>query len=255
MCKILKQIIRRVLRTFGILSIVRKIRTKISHLVLRRGYFVEKAISLPTVYLGSDRAGYNIFPSHLNSRSIVYSFGLGDDISFDLDIIKRFGSQVFGSDPTPKSIQYLKTLKLPDQLKIFEFAIADYDGEIELFYPRNQQHVSLLSGNDGQRDGRSQKFPCVTLKSFMALNNHHHIDLLKMDIKGPEFAIIKQLLDDKISFNQLIVEFTPEIFPKGKQMVEETISLLAVHGYHVFCVSDDGRNISIALDSNHPAKK
>jgi FkbM family methyltransferase len=245
-----KQTARQVLQGLGILSSVRRLRTKIN-LLLGKGYFVPVAISLPTVYLGSDHAGYSIFPNNLNSKSIVYSFGLGDDISFDLDIIERFGCSVFGSDPTPKSIEYLKKLELPELFKFYEYAIADYNGEIKLFFPKNQQHVSLLSGNDGQRDGRSQIFPCVTLKSFMALNNHQHIDLVKMDIKGPEFSIIKQLIENNISFDQLIVEFTPEIFPNGKQLVEETIDLLSDHGYYVFCVSDDGRNISIARDNNH----
>jgi len=165
-----------------------------------------------------------------------------------LDLIKKYNCHVHGSDPTPKSIEFLKSQTLPDLFHAYEYAIADYDGELELFFPKNQDHVSLLSGDDGARDGRSEIFKCLTIKSFMNLLNHQHIDLLKMDIEGPEFGIIRQLIEDKVSFNQLVVEFTPEIFPDGKQKVVDTIQLLETHGYNVFNVSDDGRNISIIRD-------
>jgi hypothetical protein len=79
----------------------------------------------------------------------------------------------------------------------------------------------------------------------MQMLNHKHIDLLKMDIKGPEFLIIPQLFEENISFDQIVLEFEPEIYPNGNQMVYETIALLESHGYYVFNVSDDGRNISI----------
>jgi hypothetical protein len=36
----------------------------------------------------------------LDSNSIVYSFGLGADISFDKELIRRFNLSVFGFDPT-----------------------------------------------------------------------------------------------------------------------------------------------------------
>ncbi len=244
----MKIFIREFLRFFGLLRSVRKIRTKINFLS-GNGYCVKTITTCPTVYMGSDHAGYSICPTKLDANSIIYSFGLGDDISFDLDLISTYNCHVFGADPTPKSIQFLKSQKLPKLFQFYEHAIADYDGKIELFFPKNEDHVSLLSGDDGKRNGRSRVFNCCTIKTFMNTHGHQHIDLLKIDIKGPEFSIIPQILNDKVSFNQLVVEFTPEIFPEGEKMVADTIKLLKSHGYNVFAVSDDGCNISIIRNS------
>ena len=41
----------------------------------------------------------------LNKESIVYSFGIGKEISFDLAIIEEFGLSVNAFDPTPNSIE------------------------------------------------------------------------------------------------------------------------------------------------------
>ena len=71
MINFLKHSTRHILQFLGILSSVRKFRTKVDFL-LGKGYFVPVAVSLPTVYLGSDRAGYSIFPAQLNSESILY---------------------------------------------------------------------------------------------------------------------------------------------------------------------------------------
>ncbi|MEO6994137.1 MAG: FkbM family methyltransferase [Lacunisphaera sp.] len=236
--------IRNIFDYLGLLKAMRRLRTKIE-IILGKTYDVRIAKTCPSVYIGSYQAGYSICPAGLNEKSIVYSFGLGEDISFDLGMIEKFGCKVFGSDPTPKSLEYLGKLQLPASFKYLDYAIADYDGELELFFPKNENHVSLLSGDDGNRDGRSQRFKCCTVRTFMDMLGHEHIDLLKIDIKGPEFGIIQQLLKTGVSFDQLIVEYTPEIFPDGNKKVMESIKLLESYGYFVFDVSDDGRNISI----------
>ena len=48
--------------------------------------------------------GFYLNPEFINEKSIIYSFGIGEDISFDLSLIKEFDCNVFGFDFTPKSI-------------------------------------------------------------------------------------------------------------------------------------------------------
>jgi FkbM family methyltransferase len=235
---------RNLLIAFGLLRFVRRLRTRVE-IFLGRTYNVRVAIRVPTAFIGSYNGGYAICLNGIGKDSVVYSFGLGDDVSFDLGLIKRFGCHVYGADPTPKSLSYLSGINLPERFRCFPYAIAPYDGEIELFFPKDPNRVSLVSGDDGARDGSSQKFKCISVKSLMNSLGHQHVDIIKMDIKGPEFEIIPQLLREGISFNQLIVEFTPEIIPNGHKKVYEVLDLLEHHGYLVFNVSDDGRNISI----------
>ena len=241
---LIKRHFRNFLLALGLLRVLRRIRTRFE-IVIGKIYDVKITKTCASVYVGSYHAGYSICPTDLGPSSIIYSFGLGDDISFDLELIEKYGCKVFGADPTPKSLEFLGKLDLPYNFKYFDFAIADYDGVIKLFFPKNNDHVSLVSGDDGKRNGCSQSFKCLTIASFMNMLGHSHVDLIKIDIKGPEFAIIPQIILAGISFNQLIVEFTPELFPDGNSRVIELIQLLESNDYYVFDVSDDGRNISI----------
>lgn len=44
----------------------------------------------------------------INAESIVYSLGIGEDLSFSEKIIADTNCSIFAFDPTPKSIKYVK---------------------------------------------------------------------------------------------------------------------------------------------------
>ena len=56
-------------------------------------------------FLGSEYGGYCMCPENIDRDCVVYSFGIGEDISFDLALIQRFGLSVYAFDPTPRSIE------------------------------------------------------------------------------------------------------------------------------------------------------
>lgn len=198
------------------------------------------------LFLGDD-AGRTICPDGINKDSIVYSFGLGDNISFDLEIIKEYGCRVFGADPTPKSIAFLESQKLPDLFSYQAVAISDYDGEILLHFPKNTGHVSLTSADEGTRSGETQSFPCITVETFMSRHGHKHIDILKMDIKGPEFKIIPQLLKNNIDVRQIVLEFSPQCVENGNQQMKDILRLLEAHGYFVFHVEPNYASYDVSI--------
>src|SRR5262245_56805324 len=86
--------------------------------------------------LGSEYGGWCVCPDPLDERSIVYSFGVGQDISWDLAMIERFGMTVHAFDPTPKSIEWIRQQKLPPHFVFHEYGIADYDGTAHFVLPR-----------------------------------------------------------------------------------------------------------------------
>ena len=65
-------------------------------------------IHINTTYLGTAYGGFSIAIEKLPKNPIVYSFGVGEDISFDIALIKKFNAVVYAFDPTPKSIEWLK---------------------------------------------------------------------------------------------------------------------------------------------------
>ena len=66
--------------------------------------------NVASLHLGSIYGGWTICTeAGLGSDSVIYSVGVGEDISFDLDLIKTFGCQILAFDPTPRSINWIKT--------------------------------------------------------------------------------------------------------------------------------------------------
>ena len=59
---------------------------------------------------------------------MVFSFGVGRDLSFECAMIERFGATVHAFDPTPLAIEWARAQRLPDRLVLRELGLADYDG-------------------------------------------------------------------------------------------------------------------------------
>jgi hypothetical protein len=99
----------------------------------------------PYVYLGTEYGGWPVVQEHINNKSTILSFGLGTDISFDLEAIKLFGCRVIGFDPTPRSINWLSQQHLPAAFSYHQVGIASEDGEAEFYPPKDGAHVSFSS--------------------------------------------------------------------------------------------------------------
>ena len=50
--------------------------------------------------IGSAYGSHTVVRDGLDARSVVYSFGVGEDVSFDLGLIERYGCMVHTFDPT-----------------------------------------------------------------------------------------------------------------------------------------------------------
>ena len=108
-------------------------------------------LDVPSIFLGTDYGGYEVVPELLTTDSVVYSVGLGEDISFDLGLIERFGCAVHGFDPTPRSLAWLAAQALPPGFSIHGFGLAEFDGTASFVPPKNPAHVShsvLTEGRD-----------------------------------------------------------------------------------------------------------
>jgi FkbM family methyltransferase len=144
-------------------------------------------VELNHQWYGSNYGGFFIHPDLLNENSIVYSFGIGKDITFDLTCIKTHNCKVFGFDPTPKSIDWITSQNLTKSFVFYNYGISKSTGEMEFFLPLNENGVSgSLMDTKVVNKQRSIK---VQMKSFADIVNelgHKRIDVLKMDIEGSE---------------------------------------------------------------------
>src|SRR6202008_4156450 len=74
---------------------------------LRRPPPGPRAIKVPIATLGTEYGSQTVCDSVLKPGAIVYSFGVGEDASFDLELIRQFDCEVYAFDPTPRSIAWV----------------------------------------------------------------------------------------------------------------------------------------------------
>jgi FkbM family methyltransferase len=141
--------------------------------------------------------GYRVPVDGLDTDSVVYSVGVGEDIRFDLALIARFGCTVYSMDPVPRSAEYARAAAAHEPRFVYhQLALWSRDETLTFYAPREEGYISHSATNlfgtaeAFQAEGRS-------LRSLMRSWDHDHIDLLKISAEGSEFTILDTLLRDE----------------------------------------------------------
>lgn len=196
--------------------------------------------------LGNRGANWCLCPEALSQNSVIYSFGVGEDISFDLQLIERFGSRVHAFDPTPRSIQWVRLQHLPKEFVFHPYGLADFDGVCEFLPPENPAHIShTMLSRPGS--GPPIEAPVYRLATVMKMLKHAQVDLLKMDIEGAEYAALSDMLACGVHPRQILVEFHHRWPQVGIGKTGEAIQRLNSVGYRIFDVSPSGDEYGFKL--------
>jgi FkbM family methyltransferase len=182
---------------------------------------------------GTEYGGYYLAPSLLKPEAVVYSVGIGEDISFDQALIKSFGVAIEAFDPTPKVNEWLASQTLPEQFHFHAMGIADSDGEAVFHLPPRKDWVSHSMISARQYSQATASFPVVRLATAMARLRHSRIDVLKMDIEGAEYGVIEDIVRTQILVRQLLVEFHHRLSAFGTGDTRRAISLLEDYGMKI----------------------
>jgi FkbM family methyltransferase len=165
--------------------------------------------------VGTEYGGWTYDSSPLTSQSIVYSIGLGEDTSWDEGILSRHNLQIWGFDPTPKSLEYVRNRK---QLQVENFhlvpeGLATTPGTRIFTKPKDANHVSMRSGNHSDM-GETIEISVNSLEQWMTTFHHSHIDILKMDVEGSEYDVLEEWIrTNYFPFDQLLVEWHFRFLP------------------------------------------
>lgn len=197
-------------------------------------------IHTQTEHHGTEYGGWTIASEFINPKSIIYSFGIGEDISFDLSVINIYGVNIFAFDPTPKSLNWLKQQNLPHNFRYYDYGLADFDGYVKFYPPENPDHVSHTLLYRSATSGSYIEVPVKSLKTIMAELGHTKIDILKMDIEGAEYAVIDHIIANNIQISQLLVEFHDRF--EGVESNKSKLYIKKLHdfGYQTFSISESG---------------
>ena len=183
--------------------------------------------------------------------AVVYSFGLGEDTSWDEALLMR-GVDVYGFDPTPKSSVYVANrAELKGKWGTFHYTAEGLSTRkyMAIFTkPANPDHVSMREGNLSGL-GSTIEVPVNTLYNFMEKNGHKHLDILKLDIEGTEYEVLKDLTARNfLPFKQLLVEFHQRFDSHSTRIHEATINDLLGKG---FVVTRNESNQEISFERRH----
>lgn len=195
------------------------------------------------IRLGGE-AGWNIPAAQLNRDSTCYCVGCGEDITFDLEVIERFGCTIHAFDPTPRAVAHVRkhASHLPNY-RLEEVAIWETDTIVKFYVPSDQRGVSHSITNLEGTDEYIE-VPARRLKRLLEERGHARLDLMKMDIEGAEHAVIWTIVEDGIPIDTLCVEFDGLDCPDAGRIatVQNSIKSLRGAGFEHFWI--EGSNFT-----------
>jgi FkbM family methyltransferase len=217
--------------------------------LLGRDFYQGTQVPVNQLTFGNRFACWTFCPDGIDDTSVVYSFGVGEDISFDLMLIERFGMQVHAFNPSPGSIDWIEKQELPGQFHFHAYGLADRDGNLVFHEPVQAGHHSLQMAVNGMKSNQvTHTLPVRRLSSILGELGHEKIDILKIDIEGAEYGVIGDILALPVPATQVLVEFHHRFEHIGVKKTREAIRALNGGGYRIFHVSASGEEFSFIHD-------
>lgn len=199
--------------------------------------------------IGNDY-GFMIIPKNsIHQDSAILSFGVGEDIEAEIDLIKQYNCTIQLYDPTDISIQYIAKVKqellakneqfIADKIIFNAAALWKEVGTVKFFKPKEANFVSH-SINNIDATGNYVEVPAETIQSIMQKLNLTKVDYIKMDIEGAEYEVLENMLADKINFKAIYLEYhynrNHSVFQDIRN-IRQSLDSLAKLGYKVIYCS------------------
>ena len=222
--------------------------------------------------LGTNYGSWSIpKDASLDNNSIIYSGGVGEDMSFDLKLEDKYKCKIFLIDPTERAIKHYEEVKEFYDTKINNFSgniqpdylynIIDLDPDFDnytyinkglykektklRFYKQNNPNYVSQSLVENMFSNEYDEVQVDSIKNIMKTYNHNKIDLLKLDIEGSEIDVLNQMLDDEIYPKYICVEF--DLLLKNKDpnhLTQKLVKRLQENNYKIL----ENKNLNITFE-------
>jgi FkbM family methyltransferase len=192
------------------------------------------------VYLGTKYGGWSIDLDSIEDGDTILSGGVGEDISFDEELLKRKNIKIILVDPTIKSHNFMESRLTPNMLLIKK-AISKESGEkIKLYKNNNPHHVSESIYNDHRAVSLTEYHEVETI-SLKKLIETFSPTLIKLDIEGAEYNVINECIGVK----QICIEFHHHILNhKNYNNTQQCINKLINNGYKVIHTTPNNQEVT-----------
>jgi FkbM family methyltransferase len=160
------------------------------------------------VRLGSPGYGFWVVPARmLDEHSVCYLGGVGEDITFDLGVIARFGCAVRAFDPVPQSQTFAEEAAAHEpRFSFYPFGLWSSDTTLSFHNPSHEGYISHSATNIHDT-GVAFEARVRSVRSLMEEFGDDHVDLLKVSAEGSEYEILRGVLDDGLRPAVIAVEF------------------------------------------------
>jgi FkbM family methyltransferase len=166
---------------------------------LRRRWFEARVPSLryaqapPLVSLGSPYGGWLLPDGLVEPGWVCYCVGAGGDVSFDIELMRRYDATVRSIDPVEEYVeQAVADAGADSRFSCYRAALAIADGPIRMQVTHDSTSHSVSPAGLYESEDFVE-LPGRTLPSLMAELGDQQIDLLKIDIEGGEYELLPTL--------------------------------------------------------------
>ncbi len=221
-----------------------KLKTKL-HLMLysamKQYYYMRPTLRTNPIRFGKGgtHEPYELAHEGLAPDSIVYTFGVGDDMHLELELMKEYGMHVLCYDPTPIVAEYVReTLNkyhaFDSMFHFYPYALTNQDGICKFYFPEDKGYSGSLGQDKVNWHKISNEYMDVKgfcLNSLMKMNGYDHIDYLKLCVEGIECDVVQNIVENHIDVRQISIALCGSGTNEGYENCKKIYWFLRNNGY------------------------
>lgn len=160
---------------------------------------------------------------------------LGAHVGYYTLIYRKLNSkgQIFSFEPLPENVDFLnRHIRLNNlkDIEVINAAVSDVSGSVR--FNTGKSTVAGKLDSEGNTE-----VPCISFSDWINDNNVEP-DIIKMDIEGEEYKVLKNVSDYLQSKKPKLLLST-----HGAEVHKQCFDLLKTLGYENFAVLNDGENL------------
>lgn len=189
--------------------------------------------------LGSEYGSWPLPTKFLGENLNCVTFGVGEDLSFEIEVSKLTKLHLTAFDPTSRAAAYYKSVKqLLPNASFNQKAVVGNSREAHFSPPEIESHVSVTAA---RAHSPRVSLDAVTVGEIEDSLFLRQADIIKMDIEGFENTVVPALINAEILPEFYLIEFHHYIYEEntlGETL--STIKSLQANGYGCFYISKTG---------------